>query len=84
MRGSARAFANLFRNWGFYVAPVPAYYGGHMAFGWASNGINLALGLDDFARKRAAALDTRYYNSDVHKAAFALPAYIRDLIMKLI
>ena len=80
VRGSARAFANLFRNWGFYVAPIPAYYGGHMAFGWASNGVDLALGLDDFGRKRASSLDTRYYNSDVHEAAFALPTYIRDLI----
>jgi len=81
VRRTARAFANLFRNWGFYVAPVPAYYGGHMAFGWGRNGSDLARSLDDSGRKRAAALDTRYYNSDVHQAAFALPAYIRDLIV---
>ena len=80
VRGTARAFTSLFRNWGFYVAPVPAYYGGYMAFGWASNGSGLARSLDDSGRKRAAALDTRYYNSDVHKAAFALPGYVSDLI----
>lgn len=80
VRGSARAFASLFPHWGFYAAPVPTYYGGHMAFGWASRDCDLAAIPADAVRRRATALATRYYNSDVHAASFALPNYIRTLI----
>ena len=80
VRGNAHAFARLFPYWGFYAAPVPTYYGGHMAFGWASESRDLADARADVIRERAMPLATRYYNSDVHAAAFALPNYIRALL----
>ena len=80
VRASARAFAELFRHWGFYAAPVPTYYGGHMAFGWASAGRDLAAVPAAAIGGRAAPLTTRYYNGDVHAASFALPNYIRALL----
>lgn len=72
----------LFADSWFYVAPVPSYYGGFMAFGWATD--------DDGLRRRdagtiasrvaAAGLKTRYHTPEIHVASFALPAYMRDLL----
>ena len=75
---SFRRLQALFADVGFYVAPVPTYVGGFMAFGWATDQPNY--------RRRAPAaisrahadsgIETRYYTPDIHMAAFALPGYI--------
>ncbi|MEK9595753.1 MAG: polyamine aminopropyltransferase [Rhodospirillaceae bacterium] len=66
----------------FYVAPVPTYQGGHMAFGWGSD--NPALRQQDVAtiagRFSATGIACRYYTPEVHVAAFALPADILKLL----
>ncbi len=80
VRRNSRAFASLFPHWGFYVAPVPTYYGGHMAFGWASESCDLARVSVAAIRERAAPLVTRYYNSEIHAASFALPNNVRALL----
>ena len=82
VRDSARAFRNLFAHWGFYVAPVPTYYGGHMALGWASDSLDLAAGNPKQLQERFAAslVQTRYYNAEIHTGAFALPTYISELV----
>ncbi|HVJ51180.1 MAG TPA: polyamine aminopropyltransferase [Aliidongia sp.] len=60
-----------------YQASIPTYYGGAMAFGWASDDAGLrrhdraALA----ARYEAAGLVTRYYTPEIHQASFALPGY---------
>ena len=79
--GCHRLFAELFAHSGFFLAPVPAYYGGAMAFGWASDALELAKPERKTiaARCAAAELATGYYNPEVHCAAFALPNYIREL-----
>ena len=66
----------------FFLAPVPAYIGGFMAFGYARDGEPSAPPSADAlqARFADAGLATRYYTSGVHAAAFALPRYIADLI----
>ena len=60
-----------------YQAAIPTYYGGAMAFGWASDDADLRR--RDLprltARYHAAGLKTRYYTPEIHRAAFALPAY---------
>ncbi len=66
----------------YYVAPIPTYVGGFMAFGIASDkeGFNhLDKGL---LEERVAKLDAslRYYNPSIHIAAFALPNYILDAL----
>jgi spermidine synthase len=70
-----------FADVAFYVAPVPTYAGGFMAFGWASDDAGLReTSLDDLTnRYTAAGLDTRYYNPEIHRAAFALPNDVRRL-----
>lgn len=69
----------LFRHSGFFFASVPTYFGGDMAFGWGSDDIDMARGeLEAIrARHRASALRTRYYNPEIHLAAFACPGYLQ-------
>ena len=66
------------------MVAVPTYIGGHMALGWASDDTGLrTVALDTLQERfQAAAIDTRYYTPDVHRAAFALPRYIGDLVEK--
>jgi len=77
---TAAARARLFRHSGFYFAAVPTYYGGAMAFGWASDGRDLAAA--EPARLDAAlagsAIACRHYNAAVHAAAFAMPNWLRE------
>ena len=80
--GTARAFDRTFRDWCFFSAAVPTYAGGIMLFGWASDdaslrAVSLATLRERFAK---AAVLTRYYNPEIHKASFALPQYVRELV----
>ncbi len=67
---------------GYYLAAVPTYVGGFMALGWASASPRARATPPDVIHQRfaAAPVATRYYTPDLHHAAFALPAYVRDLI----
>ncbi len=52
-----------------------------MTLGWASPGTDLAQPDADLeARYEGAALETRDYTPAVHRAAFALPEYVADLL----
>lgn len=63
-----------------YGVVVPTYFGGHMTLGFAGTprlGSDLAtLG----ERYHSAGFGTRYYTPAVHQAAFALPAFIEELL----
>jgi spermidine synthase len=71
-----------FADRGFYCAPIPTYYGGFMSFGWGTNDLSLRnVSIDELqTRYDAANLKCRYYNPQIHKAAFALPQYMLDAI----
>ncbi len=81
LAASHRQRMALFAHAGCYLAPVPTYWGGFMAFGWAS-ARDLEAGeraaID--ARVKALSLDLAYYTAAIHHAAFALPAYVRKLL----
>jgi len=81
LTGTLRAFQALFADASCYLASVPTYAGGPMAFGWGSHSDKARLvSLEDLeARFAAAGFDTGYYNPEVHKAAFALPNYVKKL-----
>ncbi len=80
LHATMRAFRALFRDATCYLATVPTYWGGPMAFGWGSDGAARETGLETLAERYAAAgLATRYYTPEVHRAAFALPGYVREL-----
>lgn len=81
LAATMRAFRTLFADATCYLATVPSYAGGPMAFGWGTDG---AARVNDLATLEArfaeAGLVTRYYTPEVHKAAFALPGYVKSLI----
>ncbi len=82
LKNTMTAFKGLFEDWGAYTAAVPTYYGGLMAFGWGSDSGRRRQVSEKVLDERFAASDvkTRYYTPAVHKAAFALPRYIEELM----
>jgi len=74
--------SKLYSDASFYVAPVPTYIGGLMSLAWASDNAELRKqSVEQIAERVAAAgFETRFYNAEVHVAAFALPNYVRALM----
>lgn len=81
---TARRLNRLFDDWHFYTAAVPTYIGGIMTFAWATD--NLTLRHADISalngRYAASGIKTRYYTPEIHRAAFALPQYLLEVIGK--
>ncbi|AHC73844.1 spermidine synthase [Candidatus Endolissoclinum faulkneri L5] len=66
----------------FFVAPIPTYQGGFMAFGWAANNkrarnIKLSTIENRFAN---VSFKTQYYTPLIHLGSFALPKFVLDLL----
>lgn len=82
LTGTMRAFKALFPDWTCYLTHVPTYAGGPMALGWGSkSGTAREVDLPTLeSRFKATGIKTRYYTPEVHKAAFALPGYIKALM----
>ncbi|WP_306004927.1 polyamine aminopropyltransferase [Aquicoccus porphyridii] len=81
LTNTMRAFRALFADATCYLATVPTYAGGPMAFGWGTDGDARTTPLDVLTgRFDAAGLTPFYYTPAVHKAAFALPGYVQRLI----
>jgi spermidine synthase len=75
----------LFADGSCYVAAIPTYVGGHMAIGWASDNPRLrAAPVNTIAQRyrKAGSFPTKYWTPEVHKAAFALPRFIADLVAR--
>ena len=62
-----------------YQAHIPSYPSGHWLFGFASKGLHPVhdLKADDW---NGLAVASKYYNTDLHKGAFALPSYVKELL----
>ncbi len=81
LAATMRAFAALFADAACYLITVPTYAGGPMALGWGTDGPARSVPLEVLeARFAAAGLTTRCYTPELHRAAFALPAYVRALM----
>ncbi len=81
LAGTMRAFKALFADWTCYLASVPTYAGGPMAFGWGTDGTARQTDLATLqARCAASGISTRYYTPEVQMAAFALPGYVSKLL----
>lgn len=81
LTNTMRAFQALFADATCYLATVPTYAGGPMAFGWGTDGDARAEPLAVLeARYAEAGIATDYYTPEVHKAAFALPGYVARLM----
>lgn len=66
----------------FFLAPIPTYVGGFMAFGWATNrDPNLEPSLEELETRKAMVPGKfRYYSPAIHKAAFVLPPFVEEII----
>lgn len=82
LRQSMRAFGRSFADYSCYLATTPTYVGGPMAYGWASERPDLRRQPAPLVERAAQHLQdqTKYYNADIHMAAFALPGYVRELV----
>lgn len=73
----------LFERLHLYLYTTLSYPGGLYAFGFASQGL---CPLADFNLQRlgASGIVTRYYNSDIHRAAFMLPVFMTHRLESLL
>ena len=64
-----------------YQCHIPSYPSGHWLFGFASLKYDP---VKDLAADRweSLGIQTRYYNAELHRGAFALPNYVKDLLNK--
>jgi spermidine synthase len=68
-----------FKDVGYYIAAVPTYVGGFMAFGWASDYEEYRNLSEETLRQRLASRvkgEMQYYNPPIHKASFCLPQFM--------
>lgn len=79
---TVRRLGEHFADSSAYIAPVPTYAGGFMAFGWGTDipDLRQLTPATLAARYKQADIQTRYYNSDLHVGAFALPTYIAEYV----
>ena len=62
-----------------YQCHIPSYPSGHWLFGFASKKYHPIGDLDE-RRWNRLGIRTRYYNTDLHRGAFALPNYVKELL----
>ncbi len=62
-----------------YQAHIPTYPSGHWLFGFSTKKYHP---LNDFdgPKWKQKGIQTRYYNTQLHRGAFALPNYVEDLL----
>jgi spermidine synthase len=84
LRTSYDRLKTLFMDVGFYLAAIPSYVGGVMAYGWASDmaanrHVNLATLTERYV---TSGILTEYYTPEIHRASFALPLHIQKILTK--
>lgn len=67
-----------FRRADPFFVPIPLYPSGMWSFTFATDSLD-PLAFDDARAKRIEA-SARYYNRDIHRAAFAQPSFVRKLL----
>ena len=72
----------FFGTTSFYLAAVPSFYGGFLAFGWATDRPQSRAPSELSIRRRyvAAKLETKYYTPEIHHACFMLPPFMQKLL----
>ncbi len=79
MQKAHKKIKQVFPNCFVYQAHIPTYPSGHWLFGFASKTYHPTNNLDDKAWNKLN-IYTKYYNTDLHKGAFALPNYVKRLL----
>jgi spermidine synthase len=62
-----------------YQAHIPTYPSGHWLFGFASKRYHPLRDLNA-AKWNALNIDTKYYNTNLHRGSFYLPNYVEKLL----
>jgi spermidine synthase len=62
-----------------YQAHIPTYPSGHWLFGFASKKYDPLTNIDEQVWN-SLGLNTKYYNTEIHKGSFALPNYVKKLL----
>ena len=81
MQSAHKRIVSVFPVGKVYQAHIPTYPSGHWLFGFASNGLHPTRDLDD-AAWNALHIPTRYYNTNLHRGAFALPNYVEEKLKR--
>ncbi len=80
LKNSLSNMKELFSDVACYIASIPTYSGGVMAFGWATNAYIVRSPGSLNNRYKLSEIETHYYTPEVHQAAFVLPPYIKEII----
>lgn len=78
MRRAHKRIQEFFPVCRVYQAHIPTYPSGHWLFGFASKKYD-PLNINELAWNDLG-LETKYYNTDLHKGCFALPNYVKSLL----
>lgn len=78
MQRAHRRIREFFPICKVYQAHIPTYPSGHWLFGYASKTIDPLKA--DADKWNALGLETRYYNTDLHKGCFMIPNYVKELL----
>lgn len=62
-----------------YQAHIPTYPSGHWLFGFASKKYHPVRDLNT-KRWKSLGLETKYYNTNLHKGSFCLPNYVEEML----
>lgn len=79
LQSANQHIADFFPVCRVYQAHIPTYPCEHLLFGFASKKYDPIADLNA-AAWNSLGLQTRYYNTEVHTAGFALPNYVRELL----
>ena len=79
MKRAHKKIREIFPICRVYQAHVPTYPSGHWLFGFASKRYDPVADLDA-DRWNALGIQTRYYNTEIHKGSFALPNFVIELL----
>jgi len=83
LAAGVKKFRKLFADGSCYVAAIPTYVGGHMAMGWATDNTRLRqtpVATIERRYRKAGSFKTKYWTPEVHRAAFALPRFIAEIV----
>ena len=71
-----RLMKGIYRDAGFYLAPVPTYPSGSWSFLMGSKKQDISLPV----YRGQAGLPTRYYDKNIHTASFSLPRFLAEAL----
>ncbi|MPN19085.1 Polyamine aminopropyltransferase [bioreactor metagenome] len=79
MKRAHKRIHELFPVCRVYQAHIPTYPSGHWLFGFASKKYDPVSDIKEETWNRLK-IETKYYNTDIHKGSFALPNYVKKIL----